>query len=171
MLCGAATSFTFLIAGRAVLGLIAAATVPCAASLIGDYFPGQERGRIYGYVLSGQMIGTGVGFIACGELAELWWRLGFWVLLLPSIPLAWYLHKLPEPERGGNGLPAQGRKKDNPNQERLMDRKVREAGIQPRRSLVLDENPGEKSIWWAIKFVLSIPTNTVLIIGTALICS
>lgn len=168
--CGAAVSFHFLLIARLALGAIAAATLPCVASLIGDYFRGGERGRIYGYVLSGELIGTGIGFIACGELAQIWWRLGFWILLLPSLALAWAIHKLPEPERGGNGeLPAQGAGHNhNGAPARLMTQKVREAGIKPRSYLVLDESPDQKSIWWAIKFVVSIPTNAVLIMASAL---
>lgn len=169
VVCGAATSYHFLLIGRLILGAVAAATLPCVASLIGDFFPGQERGRIYGYVLSGEMLGTGVGFIVCGELAQLWWRLGFWVLLIPSLALAWFIRKLPEPERGGQGeLPVQGARQNEQERERLLDKKVAEAGIKPRPRLVRDENPAGKSIWWAIWFVLSIPTNAVLIIASAL---
>lgn len=168
--CGAAFSFPFLLSGQLVMGIVAAATLPCTASLIGDYFPGRERGRIYGYVLSGEMIGTGAGFIVCGEVAELWWRLGFWALFLPSLALAWWIHKLPEPERAGKGaLPIRGKNQNEAgSKEYQMAEKLKEAAVRPRRRLVPDENPAGRSIWWAARFVLSIPTNTVLIIGSAL---
>lgn len=169
VLSGAVSSYIGLIIGRLILGAVAAATLPCVASLIGDYFPGSERGHIYGYVLAGELIGTGIGFICCGELAELWWRLGFWVLLLPSVPLAWAIHKLPEPQRGKGELPVRGqRKNDSEGKDRLLDRKIKEAGVQPRQRLVLDTDPAKKPIGWAVAFVLSIPTNLVLIIGSAL---
>lgn len=167
-LCGAVPSFMILLIGRIALGIVAAATLPCVASLIGDYFPGRERGRIYSYVLSGEMIGTGVGFMICGELAQLSWRLGFWALVIPSIFLAWFVHKLPEPERGGNGaLPGKKGQKSDPG-ERLIDKKLKEAGVQPRARLVLEQDPAKKTIWWAGKFVLSIPTNAVLVVSSAL---
>lgn len=167
IICGAATSFMFLLMARLGLGAVSAATLPCTASLIGDYFPGGERGKIYGYVLSGEMIGTGIGFILSGEMSGLWWRLGFWILLVPAIPLAWWINKLPEPKRG-----AQNQKASSQNQAgdsgRLMAQKARQAGIPPRERLVRDEDPEQKSIWWAIRYVLSVPTNAVLIISSAL---
>lgn len=169
VVCGVATSYHFLLVARLGLGIIAAATLPCTASLIGDYFPGAERGRIYGYVLSGEIIGTGIGFILAGELAELYWRLGFWILAVPSLPLAWFLYKLPEPERGGKGRQFQKTEdREAQSGERLMAKKVKQARVEPRQRLVRQEDPGKKSLWWALKFVLSIPTNTALIVGSSL---
>lgn len=176
--CGAATSYPFLLMARVGLGVVAAATVPCAASLIGDYFPEHERGKVYSYILLGAMFGTIFGFILAGEMASIWWRLGFWVLLLPVWPLAWWISKLPEPERGGaSRLPAEPSELQPPIKDegpqtrplvRLMGRRMRQAGVPPRQRLVRDEDPGPKSIGWAIKYVLSIPTNTILIICSAL---
>lgn len=176
--CGAATSYRFLLVARVGLGAVAAATLPCTASLVGDFFPGRERGKIYGYILGGEMIGTGFGFILSGETASLWWRLGFWVLLLPALPLAWWLYKLPEPERGGQSLGEEGRQENAvPDEkataeagsgERLIARKAREAGVQPRTRLVKREDPARQPLWWAVLYVVSIPTNLVLIIGSAL---
>lgn len=168
--CGAASSYFFLVMTQVALGVVAAATVPCTASLIGDYFPGAERGKVYGYILSGEIIGTGIGFILSGELAGLFWRVGFWVLAIPSLPLAWFVYRLPEPERGG-GCPLPSRPRQTtgqPENERLMAQKVREAGIQPRQRLIRHDDPAGKSIWWSIRFVLSIPTNSALIVGSAL---
>lgn len=163
--CGAAPSFMFLLGARMVLGALAAATLPCTASLIGDYFPGRDWGRIYGYILSGEMIGTGFGFIVSGEMAHFWWRLGFWILAIPSIPLAWFIYQLREPERGGQRRRAA---KNGEDDERLIGKKAKEAQVEPRKRLVRNDDPATKSIWWAIKYVLSIPTNAVLIISSAL---
>lgn len=176
--CGAMNSYPLLLAARVFLGAVAAATLPCTASLIGDFFPGAERGSIYGYVLGGELVGTGFGFILSGKLASLWWRLGFWVLLLPAVPLAWWIYKLPEPKRGGGSWLEPGQQevqRDKPGGtpapqpgERLVAKKTQEAGVPPRERLVRDEDPSQKSLWWAAKYVLSIPTNAVLIIGSAL---
>ncbi len=177
--CGAATSFAFLVIARLALGLVVAAALPCTASLIGDFFPERERGTIYGYILSGEMVGTGVGFVLSGELAMVWWRLGFWVLAIPGLLLAWRLYKLPEPPRGGAGHLTKGQREigqpggpqpDQPlhHEERLIAQKAREAGVRPRKRLVRDEDPGRQSVWWAVRYVLSIPTNVALIIGSAL---
>ena len=46
---------------RLALGLVTAAAGPIVASLVGDYFPGRERGRIYSFILTGELIGAGRG--------------------------------------------------------------------------------------------------------------
>ena len=176
--CGAATSFPFLVLSRLALGLMVAAALPCTASLIGDFFPERERGTIYGYILSGEMVGTGIGFVLSGELAMVWWRLGFWVLALPGLLLAWHLYKLPEPGRGGRGQLTKSQREigessaPQPEQpmpeERLIAQKARGAGVKPRKRLVRDEDPSQQSVWWAVRYVLSIPSNVALIIGSAL---
>jgi hypothetical protein len=48
-----------------------------------------------------------------------------------------------------------------------MSDKIREAGIEPRASSLHDEDPAEKSLRWAIIYVLRIPTNVVLIVSSA----
>ncbi|TAN20389.1 MAG: MFS transporter [Actinomycetota bacterium] len=95
------TSFGQLMIARLVLGAITAVSGPGVASLIGDYFPAGERGKIYGYVLAGELLGAGIGFIISGDLADISWRAAFAILALPTIPLAWALVHLPEPARGG----------------------------------------------------------------------
>ncbi len=67
-------SFGRLLEARLFLGLVTAAAGPVVASLIGDYFPSSERGRIYSYVLSGELLGAGLGFAVTGDLAALSWR-------------------------------------------------------------------------------------------------
>lgn len=59
--------------------------------------------RVYGFILSGELFGAGVGFAAGGTLAGgLSWRAAFAWLAVPGLALAWALvRKLPEPARGG----------------------------------------------------------------------
>lgn len=94
-------SFGRLLEARLFLGFVTAAAGPVVASLIGDYFPGEERGRIYGYVLTGELLGAGVGFAVTGDIAALSWRVAFIVLAIPAFVLARYVWRLPEPARGG----------------------------------------------------------------------
>lgn len=176
--CGGATSYLQLLIARIGLGVVAAATLPCTASLVGDYFPGRERGKIYGYILTGEMVGTGLGFLLSGETAMWWWRMGFWMLFIPVLPLAWWLYRLPEPQRGGQSRLEEGQREIRPHEkgagdqagarERLMARQARQAGVSPRAWLVRDEDPGKQSLRWAVRYVLSIPTNMLLIICSAL---
>jgi MFS family permease len=97
----AVSSFGELLILRAVLGALTAASGPGVASLVGDYFPGAERGKIYGYVLAGELLGAGAGFVVTGDAADISWRLAFVLLAIPTVPLAWLLGHLAEPARGG----------------------------------------------------------------------
>jgi MFS family permease len=47
------STFGGLVLARLVLGVVTASAGPMVASLVGDYFEGSERGRIYSYILSG----------------------------------------------------------------------------------------------------------------------
>lgn len=100
-----AGSFDSLLLSRLFLGIATAAAGPMIASLIGDYFPGSERGRVYGYILTGDLLGAGFGFAVTGDVATLSWRAAFVLLSLPAFGLAWVTLRLPEPRRGGRGLP------------------------------------------------------------------
>jgi len=95
--------YIFLLVVRVALGALTAVTGPTIASLTGDLFPADERSEMYGYILTGELVGAGFGLLAAG-LVSSWttWRIGLAVLSLPSFVVAWQLRKrLPEPARGG----------------------------------------------------------------------
>jgi MFS family permease len=94
-------SFAELLLARLVLGVVTASAGPVVASMIGDYFPSGERGRVYSYILTGELVGAGIGFAVTGDVAALSWRAAFVLLALPTFFLARYIFRLPEPIRGG----------------------------------------------------------------------
>ncbi len=100
---GISQSFMFLLVTRIALGAVTATATPAVASLLGDFFKASERARIYGLVLTGELVGTGIGFFVAGEVsAWLNWRWAFFSLSIPSALLAAAVWKyLPEPARGG----------------------------------------------------------------------
>ncbi|HZD65428.1 MAG TPA: MFS transporter, partial [Acidimicrobiales bacterium] len=100
---GVAPSFLFLLLTRLFLGAVTAVAYPAIASLIGDYFPPAERGQIYGFVASGELIGAGFGIVVAGGAASAFatWRAAFFALALPSLAIVWLIRRLPEPTRGG----------------------------------------------------------------------
>src|SRR5580693_1748451 len=98
-----ASSFDQLLLARVGLGAVTASAGPIVASLVGDWFPAAERGRIYGYILTGELLGAGAGFAITGDIAALSWRAAFIILALPAFALAWLIFKVPEPARGGSG--------------------------------------------------------------------
>ncbi len=99
---GAAQSFTMMFAARMFLGSIEATNGPSTPSLLGDYYPVKERGRVFGIYGIGALIGTLMGFALAGVLATLFdWRTAFFVWGALGIVCGiavWRL--LPEPPRG-----------------------------------------------------------------------
>lgn len=166
-LSGLAPDFAFLLCARIALGVVTALSGPAVASLIGDYFPEQERGKIYGYVLSGELVGAGFGFVVAGQFATLSWRAPFFALVVPTAAVWWLVHRLPEPKRGGaSRLPADGA--DDAPRESIVHEVVRRSAVQPRAEAVLTADPTRMSLREAIGYVLRVRTNVVLIVASAL---
>lgn len=94
-------SLAAVLAGRALLGVAVACVMTTTVTLIGDYWRGEQRGRMMG-LMSASMSWGGVVFVLLGgALAEWHWRGPFGVYLsaLALLPLmAVVLH---EPERPG----------------------------------------------------------------------
>jgi len=95
------STFGQLLLVRLGLGAVTAVSGPAVASLVGDWFAPGERGKVYGYVLAGELLGAGVGFVVTGDVAALSWRAAFVVLAIPALALALAVGRLPEPARGG----------------------------------------------------------------------
>lgn len=189
---GAAPSYTALLLTRLGLGAVAAAATPAVASLTGDLFPAAERGRIFGFILSGELVGAGIGFVVSGDVAGwLSWRWAFWAMALPGALLAVALVRLlPEPARGGQSRLLVGaenlsaavdpRREDagerrtleagggDEQDEDVVHEQVEKEGVRPHEHLVLEEDPTGRSLWWAVRYVLAIRTNRVLILASAL---
>lgn len=185
-----AGSFGELLLSRLALGGVTAVAGPTVASLVGDWFPGGERGQIYSYILTGELMGAGIGFAFTGELAALSWRLSFIFLAVPAVFLAWQVFRLPEPLRGGRGAlapdpgtrpwlaaeassaqaprAAAGERPEQSPADRRTDaqRLAIEHGIAPYPDLVARADPTMGFVA-AVRYVLSIRTNVVLIISGA----
>src|SRR5436190_14221369 len=94
LLSAFAGSFGSLLVSRLLLGAVTATAGPAIASLTGDYFPARERGRVYSYVLGGEIAGAAVGFIISGSVAGLiGWRAAFLLLSIPGFFLARELYR------------------------------------------------------------------------------
>jgi MFS family permease len=168
-----ASNFSELLWTRLALGAVTAAAGPLVASLVGDYFGSWERGRVYGFILAGELLGSGFGFAVTGDIAALSWRAAFVILALPAFALAWLVLRLPEPERGGSGVLAHASEQppddvgvDVPH-ETDAQRLARERGLQPDPDLVLTRDPRRLHLIGATRYVLRIRTNLVLIAASA----
>jgi len=163
------SSFGELLLTRVFLGAVTASAGPLVASLIGDYFPSSERSRIWGYVLAGELVGSGIGFGFTGGIAALSWQAAFLVLAVPALILAGFVFKLPEPDRGGSSVLHHPRAKPSDDEGRGPDvhELAKQKGIEPDPAQVLDEDPEKMGLMAATKYILHIRTNVVLIVASA----
>jgi MFS family permease len=169
------SSFHELLVTRLLLGGVTAAAGPLVASLVGDYFPSAERGRIYGYILAGELAGAAVGFSVTGDVAAISWRAAFLLLAFPAFVLAWMIFRLPEPARGGreplvavNAKPAPAEPTGSDGDQATdAQRLARDRGVEPDPELVGIGDPRRMNLLAATRYVLRIRTNVVLILASA----
>jgi MFS family permease len=187
---GAAGSYSSLLYSRLALGAVTATAGPAIASLTGDYFGARERGRVYGYILGGEIAGTAIGFIVSGLIAAaLSWRFAFWAIAIPGFFLARMIWRtIPEPRRGGqshlqrgeldlfaaaageNRVPqAEEEQAEAPvRDDELAHQAARRLGVRPNPRLVLREDATAMPLHRAVRYILSVPTNLILIVSSAL---
>ncbi len=193
LLSAFAGSYGTLLLTRVLLGVVVATAGPAIASLTGDYFPAQERGRIYAYILGGEIGGNALGFIVSGFVASAFgWRAPFLVLAIPGFFLARELIRtVPEPLRGGQShledgvedlveaaasarlRSEQGWFDENgpggaPLRDDIAAQAARRLGFKPDPELVLKQDPRTMKLGPSIRYVLKIPTNVYMIVSSSL---
>lgn len=103
----AALSFPMLVGIRSALGFGQAVTEPSAASLIGDYYPPEARGKAFSIQQVMVIAGGGIGIALGGGLSAIFsWRIGMLVAAVPALGVAWLAFRLREPKRGTADLMA-----------------------------------------------------------------
>ena len=101
-LSGFVGAFGLLVLARFGAGLGRVMNEPVHVSLLADYYPPMQHGRVYSLHRSANAIGGGL-VLLCALLADLvGWRLGFMLLAVPTF-IAWtLLSRLREPVRGAS---------------------------------------------------------------------
>ena len=191
LLSAFAGSYSSLLLTRLLLGVVVATAGPAIASLTGDYFPAKERGKIYAYIIGGEIAGTAFGFIISSSVASaISWRAAFVLLAIPGFFLARELYRtVPEPLRGGQSHlepgaedlveeAARARAKprdewldpdERPTQiEDIAQRAARRLGAEPDPDLVLHDDPRTLTLMDSIRYVMRIPTNVFMIVSSSL---
>jgi MFS family permease len=101
---GLANGFIVLLLARMWVGALEA-TSPAAISLIGDYWPVEQRSTKMSLYQLGNLIGAVAAFIFASVAVQLGgWRWAFWVWIPFGIASTWLLLKSPEPRRGNHDL-------------------------------------------------------------------
>ena len=184
---GTATSYLYLLLARVALGAVTAAAWPAIASMTGDFFPARERASIFGLILSGELIGAGIGFFISGEVSSFaGWRWAFYAMAVLSAGVAWAIWRyLPEPNRGAQSWLRPGEQDAEaaarPDGKARADaggggkrdlsevhEEVREAHIRPRDELVLHEDPTRRGLLWVMWYLLRLPSYRLLIAASTL---
>jgi predicted MFS family arabinose efflux permease len=144
------------------------------------FFPARERAAVFGLILTGELVGAGVGFFISGEISSLvGWRWAFYFWGMPSLALVWVMWRyLEEPARGGQSclLPDEddaggasrpqldeGSGNEEGAGSRSVRRAVQRAEVPPRPGLVLHEDPTGWSWWRTMRYLLRIPSYGLLI--------
>jgi len=100
-LAGFTQNFMQLLLTRSVLGIGEAGYAPASLSMIGDFFPKEQRGRILSYWSVSNVIGTALGLVIGGIVADtLGWRWAFYIVGLPGLIAAFLIWRAHEPRRG-----------------------------------------------------------------------
>ncbi len=101
MLTAAAQNFATLLGLRALLGFGQAITEPSANSLLSDYYPTDQRGRVFSIQQVLVFVGIGGGIALGGVLGDAFgWRVAFLAVGPPSLLVALLAYGLREPVRG-----------------------------------------------------------------------
>jgi MFS family permease len=164
----AAWSFAFLFAARVTLGVLTAAGGPPITSIVGDLFPPDVRGRVLGWVKSGELVGAGAGFLVAGVVVWLTsWRGAFAVLAVLGVVVAIGVARVHEPRRGGeNDLVGDGEGGvAGPSQ---LHELVEEQDVEAKPELVLEGDQSELPIKPAMQYVFKVKTVVLIIAASAL---
>jgi MFS family permease len=98
---GFARTYLQLFLSRAVVGVGEASYYPAGTSLLSDYFPKEQRGRVMSVWGAGSTIGIAIGFAGGGFIAEkLGWRAAFFFAAVPGLLFAILAFQMREPLRG-----------------------------------------------------------------------
>ena len=98
---GFSRNFATLFTTRAVLGIGEAGYYPAGTSLLSDFFPKEQRGRVMSIWGAGSTIGIAVGFAGGGYIAGHYgWRDAFFFAAVPGVLCAALAFAFREPLRG-----------------------------------------------------------------------
>ena len=100
-MAGFVGNFLQLFGLRSILGIGEAGYAPASLSMIGDYFPKERRGRVMSLWSIGNLIGTALGLIMGGLVAQHFgWRWAFYIVGIPGLITAFLIWRATEPARG-----------------------------------------------------------------------
>src|SRR5260221_2659698 len=110
---GLAPTYAFLVAARALIGVVEASYTVVTPSLLSDFYPTSRRGSVLAIFYAAVPIGSAMGYVLGGQItAHFGWRTAFFVAGVPGAALAALLLFLRDPPRGAQDVKAVAKKKD-----------------------------------------------------------
>src|SRR5216683_1358398 len=98
---GLSANYIQLFLSRGAVGIGEASYYPAGTSLVSDYFPKEQRGRVMSIWGAGSAVGIAVGFAGGGFVADHFgWRSAFYFAAVPGLLFAFLAFSLREPLRG-----------------------------------------------------------------------
>ena len=98
-------SYPLVIAARAVQGMGASAIPALVFGIVARYFSPEERGRVFGLIMSTVSFGIGLGPVIGGFVSgSLHWSFLFLIPLLTLVSVPFFLKGLPREQRRSGGL-------------------------------------------------------------------
>jgi predicted MFS family arabinose efflux permease len=168
----AALTLAVLFAARSALGILTAAGGPPITSIIGDLVSPDVRGRVIGWVKSGELVGAAAGFVVTGALVSfLSWRSAFVALGLIGLLVAAGFLRIPEPRRGGEDRGAPDSEHDGAtglDEPSKLRELIEEEGAEPKPELVLDGDVADLGLPAAMHYVSRVRTLVMIIAAGAL---
>lgn len=102
---GLAGSFVMLLVTRCFVGVGEAAYGPIAPTVISDFYPIQDRGRVLSWFYMAIPVGSALGYVLGEQIAHgFGWRWAFYAVVLPGIALGIWAFFKKEPPRGQTDL-------------------------------------------------------------------
>lgn len=154
-LAGFTQNFMQMLIARSFLGIGEAGYAPASLSLIGDLFHKEERGRILSIWSATNLIGTALGLILGGIVADKFgWRWAFYMVGIPGLIASFLIWRSYDPPRG-----VFDRAEDQVEQQNKQDN---EKAAEP---LTNDAPQGTAMFIRALQQFLHIPTYWILLIA------
>ena len=98
---GLATPYALLFLTRCFVGVGEAAYGPVASTMLSDLYPVQRRGQILAWFYVAVPVGSALGYVLGGQLAEhLGWEWAFYSVVPPGLVLGLWCFFMREPPRG-----------------------------------------------------------------------
>src|SRR6266446_170457 len=101
LVSGIAGNYVQLFLSRSAVGVGEASYYPAGTSLVSDYFPKEQRGRVMSIWGAGSVFGIAAAYAGGGYVADHFgWRTAFFIAVAPGLLLAFLAFTMREPLRG-----------------------------------------------------------------------